>query len=286
MSKRRLPEWLRKKGISNQEIAETKRILKKLELNTVCRSAKCPNMGECFADRTATFMIMGEICTRNCRFCAVQKGEPLSLDQTEPKRLARAVKEMGLKHVVVTSVTRDDLNDGGAIQFIRTIQQVRALTPHTTIEILTPDFKGAAEPIKELVRTRPDIFNHNIETIPRLYKTVRPQADYKRSLRLLESVKDMNNQIYTKSGIMVGLGEEEAEVIKVMEELRVIKCDILTIGQYLQPGREHLPVVQYIKPEQFERYKEYGLSIGFKYITSGPFVRSSFHAADFSEQYL
>ena len=286
MSGKRLPEWLRKKGISNRQMAETKRILNKLQLKTVCRSAKCPNIGECFAARTATFMIMGEICTRDCRFCAVKKGQPLPLDQSEPSRLAQAVKEMGLKHVVITSVTRDDLRDGGAIQFVRVIEEVRALNRSIIIEILTPDFKGDIRPINQLVQAGPTIFNHNIETVPRLYATVRPQADYQRSLQVLATVKKSDSEIYTKSGLMVGLGEREAEVLEVMRELRVINCDILTIGQYLQPGREHLPVVKYIEPEQFERYQELGRELGFKYISAGPYVRSSFHAADFSEQYL
>lgn len=284
--RKRLPEWLKKKIPTNQNIKETKKILNKFGLNSVCQSAKCPNIGECFSSKTTTFMIMGNTCTRDCRFCAVQTGEPEPLNEKEPANIAQAVEELGLVHAVITSVTRDDLTDGGANHFAKTIKEIRQLSPEITLEVLTPDFKNNINAIEEVVKAKPDIYNHNVETIPGLYTEVRPQADYKQSLAVLEYVKKLDNRIFTKSGIMVGLGEKEEEVVSVMKDLRAVNCDILTIGQYLQPGKEYLPVEEYIKPQKFEEYKNIADKIGFTYVASGPFVRSSFHARDFSDIYL
>ena len=286
IKRKRLPEWLRKRNPYDRNIIETKQILSKLGLESVCQNAKCPNMGECFTNRTATFMIMGNICTRNCNFCAVKNGKPIPLDRNEPHQLAQAVKELGLKHVVITSVTRDDLLDGGAVQFVRCINEIRKLESKIYIEVLTSDFQMNRAALEHLIKARPDIFNHNIETVPRLYPGIRPEADYQRSLMVLDYAKKLNNEIFTKSGIMLGLGETKDEIIEVMEDLLYINCDILTIGQYLQPGRSHIPVDKYIKPEEFEEYKEIGKKLGFKYIASGPLVRSSYNAEDFSKKYL
>ena len=282
--RRPFPTWMKKKLAFNEEYIKTRNILKNLHLNTVCQSAGCPNIGECFARGTATFMILGNVCTRNCRFCAVPKGRPEPLDEEEPKRVAEAVLKMKLKHVVVTSVTRDDLPDGGALHFAKTIEEIRKVRPDATIEVLTPDFKGDHDAIKIVVDAFPNIYNHNVETIPELYKTVRPQANYKRSLELLEYVKSLDDRIYTKSGLMVGLGESVDQVVSVMKDLRSIDCDIITIGQYLQPTKHHLEIVEFITPEIFKKYEEIGYELGFKYVASGPFVRSSFHAEDFFQK--
>ncbi|MEA2066075.1 MAG: lipoyl synthase [Thermotogota bacterium] len=285
-NRKRLPEWLRHKNLFNQKMIETRKVLKEFELHSVCQSARCPNIGECFANKTAAFMILGDVCTRNCRFCAVKTGYPGPIDDEEPVRLARAVGKLGLRHVVITSVTRDDLPDGGAEQFIRTIENIHKLDSKIIIEILTPDFKMNRDAIKEVVAAGPNIYNHNVETVPRLYSRVRPEANYQRSLSVLKYVKELNDSIYTKSGIMVGLGEKEDEVVQVMKDLRSIDCDIFTIGQYLQPTRDHLPVVKYIEPEKFDRYKDIGRELGFKYVASGPYVRSSYHAKDFSDEFM
>jgi len=283
---KRLPEWLRKKISVNQNVKETKKILKQYGLNSVCQSAKCPNRGECFSNKTATFMIMGNICTRDCRFCAVPTGDAEPLQEEEPVNIAHAVEELGLKHVVITSVTRDDLEDGGAEHFVKTINEIRKINPETIIEVLTPDFENDRNAIERVIEAKPDIFNHNVETIPELYKKVRPQAKYKRSLSVLKYVDELVEKIFTKSGIMVGLGETVEQVTDVMKDLREVNCDILTIGQYLQPGKEYLPVDEYIKPEQFEKYQEIAENLGFIYVASGPFVRSSFHAKEFSQIYM
>ena len=284
--RKQFPPWLKKRISFNEEYIRVKNLLKNLHLNTVCQSAGCPNIGECFARGTATFMILGNTCTRNCRFCAVPKGKPEPLDDDEPRRVAEAVLKMNLKHVVITSVTRDDLIDGGATHFAKVIEEIRKVKPDTTVEVLTPDFKGDHDAIKKVVDLLPDIYNHNVETVPALYKTVRPQANYNTSLEVLRYVKELNNNIYTKSGLMVGLGEKKDEVVEVMKDLREIGCDILTIGQYLQPTLDHLEVVEYVKPEVFQKYKEIGYELGFKYIASGPFVRSSFHADDFVKRFI
>jgi lipoic acid synthetase len=231
-------------------------------------------------------MILGDICTRNCRFCAVKNGTPGPINKNEPENIRKAVVELGLKHVVITSVTRDDLPDGGASQFIRSIHEIRKMDSNIVVEILTPDFKMDKKVIKNLVDAKPNIFNHNVETVPRLYSKVRPQAIYRRSLELLEYVKKLDNKIYTKSGIMLGLGETEDEVIQVMKDLREINCNILTIGQYLQPTKNHLEVEEYIVPEKFDKYKKIGEELGFDYTASAPFVRSSFNARDFSNKFL
>lgn len=272
------PDWLKIRAQRGQNNIEVEAILKHLALHTVCEEAKCPNMMECFNRRTATFLILGKYCTRNCTFCNVEKANPLRVDPTEPFHIAQAVKELQLKHVVLTSVSRDDLLDGGAGQFARVIMEVRKLTPTITIEVLIPDFKGDRLALAKVVMTEPEIINHNIETIPRLYDEVRPKADYWRSLVLLENVKKIKNSVLTKSGMMVGLGETEQEVIEVLTDLRRIDCDMLTIGQYLAPSKKHHPVVNYVHPDIFKKYSEIGIAMGFKHVNSGPLVRSSYQA--------
>ncbi|HHW01729.1 MAG TPA: lipoyl synthase [Thermoanaerobacterales bacterium] len=272
------PEWLKVK-VSQEELKMMQHFLKDMSLNTVCQSADCPNIGECFARKTATFMILGNVCTRGCRFCAVDKGCPQPPDKDEPKRVAEAAWRLGLKHVVVTCVTRDDLPDGGAYHFARTIEELKKI-PGITIEVLVSDFGGNDQSIKTVVKAHPHVINHNVETVPRLYSMVRPQADYRRSLNLLKRVKELDDSIYTKSGIMVGLGETEQEVVDVMKDLRNIKCDMMTIGQYLRPSSKHIEVAEYVTPEQFDKYKKIGYDIGFKYVASGPLVRSSYHAGE------
>ncbi len=274
----RLPRWLIKKNRDNNKLHTVKRILREKGLNTVCESARCPNIAECFSKPTATFMILGNVCTRGCGFCSVEKGYPMAPVDDEPLKIAEASLEMGLRHVVITSVNRDDLPDKGARQFARTIDEVRRLNKSITVEVLTPDFSGSAESIMEVAESKPEIYNHNIETVPRLYKKVRPQADYKMSLELLKLVKEFYPDIITKSGIMVGLGEVKDEVIGVMKDMRNARCDALTIGQYLMPTKKNLPVIEYIEPDVFEFYKREGEKMGFKSVESGPFVRSSYNA--------
>ncbi len=275
----RRPEWLRVRIPSGSGYLEIKRLLRSAELHTVCEEANCPNIGECFNQRTATFLILGSICTRGCRFCNVSKGETQPVDREEPERVAKAAQKMGLRHTVVTSVTRDDLPDGGAGMYAKTISSIRRYNPGSTIEVLIPDFAGDIDALRLVIREMPDIINHNIETIPRLYKRVRPGAGYRRSLTLLEQVKKISPAIITKSGLMVGLGEEYNEIIDVMKDLREVGCEILTLGQYLSPGRQHLPVERFYHPEEFNELKTQGIELGFKYFESGPLVRSSYHAA-------
>lgn len=272
------PDWLKIKVTGDSANAEVQDILTKLSLNTVCKEANCPNKMECFHRRTATFMILGKVCTRNCTFCNVTKGITECVDENEPLNIAEAVKKLNLKHVVVTSVTRDDLPDGGAGHFAAVINEVRKLNPAVTIEVLIPDFNGDKAALKKVVAAKPDIINHNVETIPSLYPEVRPKAIYERSLDLLKDVKVMDKSIATKSGIMVGLGENEDEVIALMHDLRDIGCDIMTIGQYLAPSKMHHPVIEYIHPDLFEKYRQVGIELGFKYVASAPLVRSSYHA--------
>lgn len=272
------PDWL-KVRVSSEELEKMQNFLHDMSLNTVCQSADCPNIGECFANKTATFMIMGNVCTRGCRFCAVEKGHPLPLDEDEPRRVAEATRKLGLRHVVITCVTRDDIPDGGAQHFANTIHELQKI-PGLTVEVLVSDFLGNEESIRTVVIAKPDVINHNIETVPRLYPKVRPKADYQRSLNLLKKAKELDDNIATKSGIMVGLGELEDEVIQVMQDLRDINCDMMTIGQYLRPTEKHLEVEEYVTPEQFDKYKEIGYQMGFKYIASGPLVRSSYHAGE------
>lgn len=278
------PEWLKVKVDLGTNLRQVKALTNTLSLNTVCQEANCPNRMECYNRRTATFMILGSICTRNCRFCNVTPGTPQCVDPEEPKHLAEAVKELGLKHAVVTSVTRDDLPDGGASHFAKVIKEIRKLTPNTTVEVLIPDLKGNWEALKIIVDAKPEILNHNVETVPSLYKTVRPQAIYNRSLELLEKVKEIDNKILTKSGFMLGLGETEEQIIDLLKDLRNIDCDIVTIGQYLRPSKEHLEVIEYVHPDTFDRYRDIGMDMGFKYIASSPLVRSSYNASKVLEQ--
>lgn len=274
------PEWLRVRIQGDGVNQEVQAILKKHALNTVCREAKCPNSMECFKRRTATFMILGSVCTRNCTFCNVTKGTPQSINPEEPLHIAQAVKELGLKHAVITSVTRDDLPDGGASHFAEVVEEIRKMAPEVTIEVLIPDFRGSREALYKVAASAPDIINHNIETVPALYSQVRPMASYDRSLILLQDVKVMNKKILTKSGIMLGLGETEPDVLKVMADLCNAGCDILTIGQYLAPSPEHYPVIEYVHPDIFEKYRSIGIRMGFNYVASAPLVRSSYHAEE------
>jgi len=274
------PDWLKKKlNADRSKLSEIKVMLRSLRLHTVCEEARCPNIGECFASRTATFMILGNICTRNCRFCAVSKGIPGSPDPKEPENISHAVHLLQLRHAVITSVTRDDLNDGGASQFVDVVRELRKNCPDTTIELLIPDLNGNWKALERIVREHPDVLNHNVETVPSLYVSVRPGATYERSIGLLRRVKEIDSSIITKSGIMVGLGEDEDEVKSVIDDLIGAGCRMLTIGQYLQPSHKHLPVVEYITPEQFESYRIFALERGFSFVASGPLVRSSYHAA-------
>ena len=278
--KGRLPSWFKKKIPDPGIITEMKDLIGDLHLHTICESAICPNQGDCYSKRTATFLILGNVCTRNCTFCAVTKGVPLPLDEDEPDHLAQAAASMGLKHVVITSVTRDDLPDGGAAHFAKTVALLKETNSELTVEVLIPDFLGSFEALKAVVDARPDVLNHNVETVPRLYPEVRPKADFERSVELLRRAKKLDSRIITKSGIMVGLGEREEELFRTMEALRSAGCDLLTIGQYLQPSPQHHPVVRYIPPEEFDRYARVGRDFGFTDVASAPLVRSSFMAAE------
>ena len=255
-------------------------MLDRLSLHTVCQEAMCPNLFECFGQKTATFMILGRICTRNCTFCNVQKGIPEPVDDREPHHLVQAVKELGLKYVVVTSVTRDDLGDGGASQFIQVIKKLRQLSPRLPVEVLIPDFAGNQEALADVVQSGPDVLNHNIETIPRLYPEVRPKANYQRSLSVLRKAREIAPEILTKSGIMVGLGEREEEILQVFHDLREVHCTMLTIGQYLSPSRKHHPIIEYIHPDQFAYYQKKAYQMGFRGLASAPLVRSSHRARE------
>ena len=276
----RKPEWMRiKLPPSSQKIEHIKSTLRKNKLHSVCEEASCPNLAECFNHGTATFMIMGAICTRRCPFCDVAHGRPLALDPEEPKKLALTIKEMGLKYVVITSVDRDDLRDGGAQHFADCIKQIREHSPQTRIEILTPDFRGRMEQALEVFReTPPDVFNHNLETAPRMYRVARPGADYKWSLELLRRIKEMHPHVPTKSGVMMGLGETNEEIVQVLKDLREHGVNMLTLGQYLQPSRHHLPVKRYVPPAEFDELKDVAMGLGFSHAACGPFVRSSYHA--------
>ena len=276
----RKPDWMRiKLPPSSQKIEHIKSTLRKNKLHSVCEEASCPNLAECFNHGTATFMIMGAICTRRCPFCDVAHGRPLALDPEEPKKLALTIKEMGLKYVVITSVDRDDLRDGGAQHFADCIKQIREHSPQTRIEILTPDFRGRMEQALEVFReTPPDVFNHNLETAPRMYRVARPGADYKWSLELLRRIKEMHPHVPTKSGVMMGLGETNEEIVQVLKDLREHGVNMLTLGQYLQPSRHHLPVKRYVPPAEFDELKDVAMELGFSHAACGPFVRSSYHA--------
>lgn len=274
----RKPEWLKINLKTNQNFKEIKQMMRSKTLNTVCEEARCPNIYECWANRTATFMILGDVCTRACRFCAVKTGLPTELDWAEPKRVAEAVEQMGLLHAVVTSVARDDLRDGGASIFAATIKAIRQRNPLTSVEVLIPDFQGKAEALQIVMDARPDILNHNIETVERLSDSVRSKAKYRRTLELLSRAKEMQPEIPTKSSIMIGLGETWDEILQTMDDLRAHDVDILTIGQYLQPTRKHLKVEKYYTPDEFAELKTEGMKRGFRHVESGPLVRSSYRA--------
>jgi lipoyl synthase len=275
------PEWLRRKLPDPEPLNKMRSLLERHGLNTVCQGALCPNQGECFGQGTATFLILGKTCTRNCSFCAIPTDEhPPAPDPDEPRRIARAAAELGLKHVVITSVTRDDLADGGASHFARTVGALREINPEIVVEFLIPDFQGSADALRRVMGSGPDILNHNLETVPRLYPGVRPQAGYSRSLELLKRAKDLAPAGITKSGLMLGLGEEKAEILQVMEDLRAVSCDLLTLGQYLRPSGRHHPVVRYVPPGEFDALRVEGEKRGFKAVFSAPLVRSSFHAAE------
>ncbi|WP_298721450.1 lipoyl synthase [uncultured Ferrovibrio sp.] len=276
----RKPDWIRAKAPTAPEVAETRKLMRDLKLNTVCEEAACPNLGECWKQRHATFMILGAVCTRACAFCNVATGKPGSLDPHEPQNVADAVGKLGLHHVVITSVDRDDLPDGGASQFVRTIEAIREASPKTTIEVLTPDFLRKPGAIEAVVKAKPDVFNHNLETVPRLYPTIRPGARYFASLQLLARVKEIDPSMFTKSGLMVGLGEDKIELMQVMDDLRAADVDFITLGQYLQPTRKHAPVARFVEPAEFEAYKTLAYAKGFLMVASSPLTRSSHHAGD------
>lgn len=276
----RKPAWIRVKAPVSHEYHETRALMRRLNLRTVCEEAACPNIGECWTQKHATVMILGSVCTRACAFCNVATGRPDRLDPHEPEHVAEAVAELGLAHVVVTSVDRDDLPDGGAGHFAQVIRSVRARAPGTTIEVLTPDFLRKAGAIETVVAARPDVYNHNLETVPRLYPTIRPGARYFHSLRLLARVKEMDPSIFTKSGIMVGLGEERGEVHQVMDDLRAAEVDFLTIGQYLQPTPKHAAVDRFVTPDEFASYRQMAYGKGFLMVAATPLTRSSYHAGD------
>ncbi len=278
------PNWIRTKIIDTQNYFQTKEIINKKKLHTVCQEASCPNISECWSKRHATFMIMGDTCTRACSFCNVKTGKPTYLDPLEPLKIAQATKELNLKHVVITSVDRDDLIDGGADHFSQVIFETRRKNKNTTIEVLTPDFFRKGDAFKKVVNANPDVFNHNIETVPSLYRRVRPGSRYFASVNLLKSVKEINKTIFTKSGIMLGLGENKDEVLQVMDDLLSANVDFLTIGQYLQPSVKHYPLNRYVHPDEFKKFKEIAMSKGFLIVSSSPLTRSSYHAdEDFSE---
>jgi lipoic acid synthetase len=274
----RLPDWIKTKVFSGTH--NTKHILRSCGVSTVCEEARCPNIGECYSRPTATFMILGSKCTRNCGFCSVESSRPEPLDSEEPERVALAAKTMGLKYVVITSVTRDDLPDGGAGQFAKTIFEVRRYIQDAKVEVLTPDFRGDLSALNAVMNSRPDVYGHNVDTVPRLYSIVRPRTDYTRSLTILKSAKEIASDIHTKSGLMLGLGETLDEVIDVLRDLSKAGCDFVTIGQYLRPSRKNLSVVEYVRPDAFERLRLIALDMGFKFVASSPLVRSSMNAEE------
>ncbi len=280
------PDWLKVRIPGGDQYHELKRIMRRLDLHTVCESARCPNIAECWSHRTATFMILGNLCTRRCGFCAVPKGRPLAVDWQEPQRVAEASEAMGLKYVVVTSVDRDDLPDGGAAIFARTIEAIRRRIAGAKVEVLIPDFRGSDEALQIVLRARPDVLNHNLETVPRLYTVARRGSQYERSLRLLARSREIDPSIPTKSGLMAGLGESFGELSAVLNDLSAAGVSIVTIGQYLRPSREHLPVARYYTPEEFAALKRQGLRLGIPHVESGPLVRSSYHAHEQSTQFM
>ena len=274
------PAWLRAPAPVGQQYRDLKQLVDRLNLHTVCESAACPNVGECWNHRTATFMILGNVCTRRCGFCNVQKGVPLEVDPDEPRRVAEACAALGLRYAVITSVNRDDRKDGGAGLFAATIRSIRERIPGCNVEVLIPDFQGSNEALALVMEAAPDVLNHNIETVPRLYREVRIGARYERSLEVLQQARQMRPEIPTKSGVMLGLGEESSEVLGVLRDLRARGVEIATIGQYLRPSPSHLPVLRYVPPAEFAMYREQGLAMGFSHVESGPLVRSSYHAAE------
>jgi len=278
MYRKRLPHWLKKKIPDLKAIEDMEKILRDHDLHTVCENALCPNLGECFHRKTATFMILGNTCTRNCSFCVVKKGKPLPLDENEPKNIAKVVNLLKLSHVVITSVTRDDLEDGGANQFVDCIKEIKRIKPNPSIEVLIPDFSGNFNNLNMVLAYFPDVLNHNIETVSRLYPEIRPGADYNMSLRILEKAKKYSKSIIVKSGFMVGLGEKWEEIVSLLEDLSDVNCDIVTIGQYLQPSNKHIHIDKFYTPDEFSNLKQIALKIGIKYVESGPFVRSSYKA--------
>ena len=274
----RRPPWIRVRAPTGETYHWLRRLMRAKQLHTVCEEAHCPNMGECWGHRTATFLILGDTCTRNCRFCNIRTGRPGPLDPDEPEHVAQAVHAMDLKHAVITSVDRDDVPDGGASVFAAVIRRIRALQPGCTVEVLIPDFRGSVEPLRTVMDERPDILNHNVETAPRLFRSVQPQCRYEWSLAVLRNAKELWPEAITKSGLMVGLGETVDEVLDVMRDLRQLDVDILTIGQYLQPTRRHIPIARYYTPEEFEMFRERGYEMGFRWVESSPLVRSSYNA--------
>lgn len=278
----RLPEYLKRPIIDTDKTRTVRKILKANCLNTVCENARCPNKNECYTKHTATFLIMGGVCTRNCKYCNISCQKPEPLDVDEPKHIAKAVKDLGLKYAVITSVTRDDLPDGGAEHFAKCIEEIRKISPDTKIEILTPDFKGNIESLNTIIKAHPDVFNHNIEAVRRIFKTVRPQGNYDVSLSVLKYIKE-NSDIKTKSGLIIGLGENFEQIKETFEDLYNVGCDILTVGQYIQPSKEHYPVGKYYKPEEYEELKKLATSVGIKHSQIGPLVRSSYNAASLME---
>lgn len=279
-STKRKPEWIRVKAPVSKVYHETKELLNKKKLNTVCEEAACPNIGECWAQKHATVMILGSVCTRACSFCNIETGKPDTVNPHEPDNVAEVAKVSGLKHIVITSVDRDDLPDGGADQFVKCIEKIRIASPKTTIEILTPDFLRKEGALETVVASKPDVFNHNLETVPGLYSTIRPGARYFHSLWLLKRVKEIDPTIFTKSGVMVGLGETKEQILQVMDDMRCADIDFLTIGQYLRPTSRHVPVDRYVHPDEFEFYKKMAYSKGFLMVSSSPLTRSSYHAGD------
>jgi len=279
MQKIEHPDWLRVPAPSDSSMDKMKRLLDKSGLHTVCESANCPNIGECFANHTCTFMILGNVCTRNCSFCAVEHGQPDQINLDEPADIALTAKKLKLTHVVITTVTRDDLPDCGAGQFVATITAIRKELPGTTIEVLISDLKGQREPLIEIIQARPDIIGHNIETVPRLYKTIRPQASYARSLQILRLIHQIGKGILSKSGFMLGLGETREEVVDVLHDLRKVGCDMVTLGQYLSPSPKHAPIMRFVHPDEFKELEQIGIKMGFLTVSAGPLVRSSYNAA-------
>jgi len=275
---RRHPDWLKVRAPGGPGFVETAATVRELGLHTVCQEARCPNVGECWGHRTATFMLLGDVCTRNCGFCAVAHGRPQTVDADEPRRVAEGVARLGLRHVVVTSVDRDDLPDGGAAQFAATARAIKAMLPDCRIEVLVPDFKGRSASVVEVAEAPIDVFNHNLETVPRLYPRVRAGARYGRSLGVLREAKAVRAGFLTKAGLMLGLGEQETELLSVFTDLRAVDCDVLTLGQYLRPSQDHLPVERYVHPDEFTALRERALALGFRHVEAGPLVRSSYHA--------